>query len=92
MKIVLIALIAFMFSGCATDGAYNVGKVVYIGGKAVVIANADLLPPDTINKLERFDDMATRYDKARESLKKAMDAVEDTNTSSTAGITTDGIK
>ena len=87
-----IASLVLFFSGCATDGAYNISKVVYIGGKAVVIANADLLPPETLNKLERFDDMAARYDKARDSIKKAMDAVEDTNTSSIAGGTTEGTK
>ena len=88
MKTIAIATAAILFSGCATDSAYNISKVVYIGGKAVVIANAGLLPPETLDKLERFDDVATRYDKARESIKKAMDAVEDTNTSSTAGGTT----
>ena len=88
-KGLLLILISLLFSGCATDGAYNISKVVYIGGKAVVIANADLLPPETLDKLERFDDMATRYDKARDSIKKAMAAVEDTNTSSTVGGTTE---
>ena len=63
-----------LLSGCATDGVYNVGKTVYIGGKAVVIANADLLPQETLDKLDKVDDMATRYDETRTIVKEAADA------------------
>lgn len=64
---------AMLFSGCATDGVYNVGKTVYIGGKAVVIANADLLPQETLDKLEKVDELATRYDETRSTVKEIVE-------------------
>jgi hypothetical protein len=73
MKYFLILLVLLGLSGCVTDSAYNVSKVVYIGGKAVVIANADLLPQDTLDKLEKVDELATRYDETRTVIKKAIE-------------------
>jgi len=78
LKILTIA-IALLFSGCVTDGVYNVGKTVYIGGKAVVIANADLLPQDTLDKLDRVDDMAIRYDETRSIVKNTTNGEKDVN-------------
>lgn len=85
MKVIIIMCVCLLFSGCATDGAYSVAKTVYVGGKAVVIANADLLDEETISKLENVDNYATRYDTARTALKKAMDAVDTNLTLSTVG-------
>ena len=66
IALVLMLLVALQFSGCAaTDKVYNAGKTIYIGGKEVVIQNADKLSPETLNKLERLDDYAGRYDNAR---------------------------
>ena len=85
MRIVVSILLLLMFSGCATDGAYGVARSIYVGGKEVVIANADLLDESTLEKLKTLDDAAVRYDKGRELVKKHMDA-DDTNGSCTAGI------
>ena len=74
MRKFMYLLVIALFAGCATDGAYNVSKVVYIGGKAVVIANADLLPQETLDKLEKIDDMAKRYDAIRTAVKDVEDA------------------
>ena len=84
MKWIIISVLLLLLSGCATDTAYGVAKTVYVGGKAVVIANADLLDDETIAKLEKVDDYATRYDNARTVLKEALDVV-DTNNTSTVG-------
>ena len=85
MRIVVSILLLLMFSGCTTDGAYGVARSIYVGGKEVVIANADLLDESTLEKLKTLDDAAVRYDKGRELVKKHMDA-DDTNSSCTAGI------
>ena len=79
MKKVLIILVATLvsvalFSGCATNGVYNVGKTIYVGGKAVVVMNADLLDEKTLNTLKKADDYATRYDDARGVVKKSLEA------------------
>ena len=64
MKYVIMAIV--LLSGCAQmDGVYNTGKKIYVGGREVVIQNADKLDEETLNKLERIDDYAGRYDKAR---------------------------
>jgi len=73
IKMLIVAVLLLLFSGCVTDSVYNVSKTVYIGGKAVVIANADLLPQETLDKLEKVDDMATRYDETRTTIKEAVD-------------------
>ena len=59
---IVAILTALIFNGCATDGIYSVGKTIYIGGKAVVIKNADLLDEDTLETLKKADDYASRYD------------------------------
>lgn len=85
MRISILFLV-MLLSGCATDGAYSVAKTVYVGGKAVVIANADLLDDETLSKLERVDDIAERYDTARTIVKKSENVELDTNaTQSTVG-------
>lgn len=85
MRNTILLLLMLSLSGCATDGAYGVAKTIYVGGKEVVIANADLLDETTLEKLEKIDDLACRYDKGREIVKKSMDA-DDTNASCTVGI------
>lgn len=82
---ILAITVALLFSGCATDGVYNVGKTVYIGGKAVVIANADLLPQETLDKLEKADEIAARYDTMRTSVKQAIEADSNASSSSSTG-------
>ena len=81
VKWLATALVVGMFSGCATDGIYNVGKTVYIGGKAVVIQNADLLDEDTLATLKKADEYASRYDEARDTVKKSLETSADTNSS-----------
>ena len=73
MKTIAAIIAVMLLSGCATDGVYNVGKTVYIGGKAVVIANADLLPQETLDKLEKVDELATRYDETRSTIKEVVE-------------------
>jgi len=63
-KIVLVSLgLGLLFSGCATDGAYSVGKKVYKGAKVVVKELP--LKEKTMGKLSTVDKVATTYDKAR---------------------------
>ena len=82
MKYILIsALAVFAFSGCVTDKAYGIGKTIYVGGKAVVIQNADMLDENTLDKLRSIDDYATRYDKARGIVKKSLEKNTDVNSS-----------
>lgn len=64
MKYIIIAIV--LLSGCAQmDGVYNTGKKLYVGGREVVIQNADMLPQETLDKLERIDDYTGRYNSAR---------------------------
>ena len=64
MKYIIIAIV--LLSGCAQlDGVYSTGKKIYVGGREVVIQNADMLPQETLDKLERIDDYAGRYNSAR---------------------------
>ena len=86
LKIVAITLAILglgvcAFTGCATDKAYNVAKTIYIGGKAVVIQNADMLDKKTLDTLKKADDYAKRYDKARAIIKKSIEKSADTNLS-----------
>jgi uncharacterized protein YceK len=67
MKYLLISLIV-LFSGCS--GVYDITKGVYLTGKDVVILNADLLDENTTKKLEKVDNVTTRYDKTREAIIK----------------------
>ena len=74
MKSIISAVIAiFIISGCsATDALYQTGKVIYVGGKKVVIANSDLLDEETLKTLSDLDDKAGRYDEARDIVKTAV--------------------
>jgi PBP1b-binding outer membrane lipoprotein LpoB len=72
MKYILIFILAILFSGCVTDKIYNAGKVVYIGGKKVVIANSDMLDEKTLEKLKSIDDKAIRYDSSRKIIKDSV--------------------
>jgi hypothetical protein len=63
MKTILITgIAALLFAGCFTDKAYQAGKILYIGGKQVVIQNWDELPHDTREKLKKVDTAAQTYD------------------------------
>ena len=88
----LLLLVSLLFSGCATDGAYNVAKIAYVGGKQIVVINADLIDADTMAELKKIDRVAITYDGVRTAVKKNIDATEDWNattitsdTNSTAG-------
>lgn len=70
-----------LLSGCATDGVYNAGKTVYVGGKAVV----KVLPltEEAKKTLSTVDSVATNYDKSRTIVKDAIEGKPtDANTSS----------
>lgn len=76
-QLVLLAAIAITLivvstiAGCAAmDGVYGTGKRIYIKGKEVVIQNADKLDAETLNALEKLDDYAGRYDRARETVRE----------------------
>lgn len=79
MKVMLILLIAVLFSGCATDGAYSVAKIAYVGGKQIVVNNADLIDADTMAELKKIDRVAVTYDGVRTEVKKNI-VMEDLNT------------
>lgn len=92
MKLSLIVVLSLLFSGCATDGAYEVAKVAYIGGKQIVVINSDLIDDDTMAELKKIDRVAVTYDGVRTEVKKTIDATEDlkatktiSDTNSTAG-------
>ena len=79
MKLSLIVVLSLLFSGCATDGAYEVAKVAYIGGKQIVVINSDLIDDDTMAELKKIDRVAITYDGVRTEVKKNI-AMEDLNT------------
>lgn len=79
MKLIIIASLLLLFSGCATDGAYQVAKVAYIGGKQIVIINSDLIDQDTLNELRKVDRVAVTYDAVRTAVKKNLVVTEDLN-------------
>lgn len=63
--------LVMVIAGCSvTDKIYGVGKTIYIGGKEVVIQNADLLDKETLNRLDKLDDAAARYDSARSVIRE----------------------
>ena len=64
-KIILLGLASLVFTGCATNGLYNVSKTIYVKGKEVVIENYDSLDDDTKRKLEAIDELAIKYDETR---------------------------
>lgn len=70
MKLIFIVVLSLLLSGCATDGAYQVAKVAYIGGKQIVIINSDLIDQDTLNELKKIDRVAVTYDAVRTDVKK----------------------
>ena len=84
MKLLALLITALLFSGCATDALYQVGKTVYIGGKKVVIHNWDELSPDVQAKLKAVDKYATKYNEGREIIKEELDASQ-VDGGSTAG-------
>ena len=86
MKLSIIVVLSLLFSGCATDGAYNVAKVAYIGGKQIVVINADLIDADTMNELKKIDRVAVTYDGVRTEVKKNI-AMEDLNATTTTSDT-----
>ena len=67
-KLITSLLLIGFFSGCATNGLYNVSKTVYIKGKEVVIENYDSLDEDTKRKLEAIDELAIKYDETRDKI------------------------
>ena len=70
MLLLTVGVVTVMTGCAATDKVYNAGKTIYIGGKKVIIQNADKLSPETLNKLERLDDYAGRYNNAREVIRE----------------------
>ena len=69
-KLIGSVVVIGFFSGCATNGIYNVSKTIYIKGKEVVIENYDSLDEDTKRKLEAIDELATKYDETRVEIQK----------------------
>lgn len=61
-KVLLMAIVAAMFSGCFVDKMYDSTKVLYIKGKEVVITNSDLLSDDVLKKLEKLDESMVKLD------------------------------
>ena len=86
MKLSLIVVLSLLFNGCATDGAYEVAKVAYIGGKQIVVINSDLIDDDTMAELKKIDRVAITYDGVRTEVKKNI-AMEDLNTTTTTSDT-----
>lgn len=80
-KLFLMIIAAFMtvamFTGCVTDKAYAVTKTIYVGGKKIVINNAEKLSPETLEKLEKLDDYAVKYDETRTVVKNTIDEVKE---------------
>ena len=76
MKLSLIVVLSLLFSGCATDGAYEVAKVAYIGGKQIVVINSDLIDDDTMAELKKIDRVAVTYDGVRTEVKKSIATVD----------------
>lgn len=81
MKYLITLVTLLVLTGCVTDKPYAIGKTIYVGGRAVVIQNADLLDKSTMDKLKKVDEYAKRYDKARTTVKKSL--ADDVATSST---------
>lgn len=77
--VLIILLIMLSFTGCATNQAYDIAKVAYIGGKQIVVINSDLIDVDTINELKKMDRVAVTYDGVRTVIKKTITATEDLN-------------
>lgn len=71
LLVLAVVCLGFLFTGCATDGAYGVGKAIYKGGKVVVQELP--LKEDTKEKLSKVDTVATTYDKARTTVRNQLD-------------------
>ena len=77
LMVSLLLAIGFMLTGCATDGAYEVGKAVYQGGK-VVVQNVPM-SDEKREKLKKVDNVATTYDKARTTVREQLDGGKPSN-------------
>lgn len=77
LMIIATSMMVGMFTGCVTDEAYAVTKTIYIGGKKIVINNAENLSPETLQKLEKLDDYALKYDETRTVVRNTIDEVKD---------------
>lgn len=76
MKTLLIVIGCLLLSGCATDNAYSVAKIAYIGGKQILVINSDLIDANTIQELQKIDRVAVTYDGIRTEVKKTIYATE----------------
>lgn len=75
---ILMMLAALLLAtGCYTDTAYEAGKKMYVGGRAAVEANKELIPENAFKKLKAIDTAATAYDKTRTEVKEAFEAKPD---------------
>ena len=77
LMIIATFMTVAMFTGCVTDTAYAVTKTIYVGGKKIVINNAEKLSPETLEKLEKLDDYAVKYDETRTVVKNTIDEVKE---------------
>lgn len=77
LMIITTFMMVAMFTGCVTDKAYAVTKTIYVGGKKIVINNAENLSPETLEKLEKLDDYAVKYDETRTVVKNTIDEVKE---------------
>lgn len=72
-KILLASAVALIFSGCSTASLsklYDTTKVVYVKGKEVVITNADLLDDETLERLNKLDEVVQGVDEIKEVIEK----------------------
>lgn len=74
--VLLLSFTVFILTGCVSQEAYELTKTIYIGGKKVVIANADKLSEETLKRLERLDNYAVSYDVGRKII---IDELKNTN-------------
>lgn len=77
LMIIATSMMVGMFTGCVADKAYAVTKTIYVGGKKIVINNAEKLSPETLEKLEKLDDYAVKYDETRTVVKNTIDEVKE---------------
>ena len=78
-KLVMLSTLVLFLGGCATDSAYSVAKIAYIGGKQIVVINSDLIDADTLDELKKIDRVAVTYDGVRTEVKKLEAVTEDGN-------------
>ena len=65
------AITAVIATGCATDKAYEITKVGYVGVKAAVKELP--LEDETVNKLQKVDKIAITYDSVRNAVRDQID-------------------